>query len=167
MVIQFIRRLFGKSDPFTDFAANAERLQAILARMEHDVAAKNWKAVQDKGEAALRIIGTVTGKNPQCLIELWTKQYSQIHRLPDSREKQTLIAKQELLKKMWRVLVAEVSGVVETAKLFHRQGKHHSSGTQLKNKIIEAEKTLATMRATVNQQVQSFQQMEEAKNNFK
>ncbi len=159
MVISLFKRLFGSSDPFTDFSSNAERLQAILSKMEHDAIAKNWKALQDKGEAALRIIGTVTGKNPQCLITLWAKQYNRMVQLPESGEKQTLIAKQELLKKMWRVLVVEVSGVVETAKLFHRQGKQHSSGTQLKNKIIESEKTLATMRATGNQQMQLYNQV--------
>lgn len=163
MVISLFKRLFGSSDPFIDFASNAERLQAILSKMEHDAQMKNWKALQDKGEAALRIIGTVTGKNPQCLITLWVKQFNQIHRLPESGEKQTLVARQELLRKMWRVLVTEVSGVVESAKLFHRQGKQHASGTALKNKIIEAEKTLATMRATVNQQMQLFQQAKQVK----
>jgi hypothetical protein len=128
--------------------------------MEYDATAKNWKGLQDKGEAALRIVGTVTGRNPQCLITLWGKQYDRIHRLQESGEKQTLAARQELLKKMWRVLITEVSGVVETAKLFHRQGKQHASGAQLKEKILEAEKILATMRATVNQQMQVFRQAE-------
>lgn len=131
--------------------------------MEQDAQMKNWKALQDKGEAALRIIGTVTGKNPQCFISLWEKQYNTIHHLPESGEKQTLLAKQELLKKMWRVLVVEISGVVESAKFVHHQRKQHSSETSLKHKIIEAEKTLATMRATVNQQKQLVQQAEQIK----
>lgn len=158
MVISLFKRLFGSSDPFTDFSSNAERLHAILSKMEQDAQSKNWRALQDKGEAALRIIGTVTGNNPQCLITLWQKQYNKIHHLQDSGEKQTIIARQELLKKMWRVLVVEISGVVETAKLLQHQRKH-ALGISLKHKILEAEKTLATMRATVNQQVQLYNQV--------
>lgn len=95
MVITFIKRLLGTSDPFDDFAAQCTRLHSIAATVTTAVKNKNYNAAAGRVAAMKRIIGLPVSHNPQCLIKLYQKKREKLQSVHDSNEKKEIVALEE------------------------------------------------------------------------
>ncbi len=92
MVISFIKRLFGKSDPFDDFAAQCTRLSSIAATVTQAVKSKKYSEAASRVSAMKRIIGLPISSNNQCLINLYQRKQALLQSPIQGKEKEEIAA---------------------------------------------------------------------------